>query len=67
MASKGTRTVKTAAAYQVLEQNDLTGGLDLRRTPTEPVQPERPNGQAETEALIDVARRIRAAMTNQMV
>ena len=39
----------------------------LPGTPTEPVLPERPGGQAETEALIDVARRIRAAMTNQMV
>ena len=34
MASKATRKVTAAPTYQVLEQTDLTGGLDLRRTPT---------------------------------
>lgn len=40
MPAKGTRTVRAASKYQVLEQSDLTGGLDLRRSPTL-VQPTR--------------------------
>ncbi len=40
MASKGTRKVGAAPTYQVLEQSDLTGGLDLRRAQTL-LEPER--------------------------
>ena len=31
---QGTRPVQASRTYQVLEQMDLTGGLDLRRNPT---------------------------------
>ena len=34
MAARGTRPVAAAPTYQILEQTDLTGGLDLRRSPT---------------------------------